>query len=440
MTDFLDDKKDKHMRTAKQQQEMTLETLELPPGYRVEVEDPARWSEEERRQVGWAVAAAVGEGVDWVQVRERALEGTALQVGQTLRVRPPEVRPPESNDTEGAIHVVQPGETLYRIARQYGVSVRAIQRWNGLEDANLAVGQQLRVRPPDAPPETAEASPDDTLTARADSAAATPDTSTALPPPPSTRPDTVAVAQDPVRERPEPPRRSFVETMQPVEPVPAEKTLIGQPIDPLQHGTHVIQPGDTFFSLAARYGTTVDSLFALNGEFTDPLPPGRVVRLPERFAVPSHTVQAEEDIYAIAAQYGVSVRALRTANALDTTAVESGQRLQIPGRTAPDPPDRALPVPEARGPVVIYPETFEGRLTASGAPYDPSALIVSHPALPFGSVVLLTNPATGQSTFARVVDRGPVQDEMLVDVSAAVAERLGIERGSNQVIELRVVR
>ena len=29
MTDFLDDKKDKHMRTAKQQQEMTLETLEL---------------------------------------------------------------------------------------------------------------------------------------------------------------------------------------------------------------------------------------------------------------------------------------------------------------------------------------------------------------------------------------------------------------------------
>ncbi len=38
----------------------TLETLELPPGYRVELEDRRTWSEEERGQVWWAVAAAVG--------------------------------------------------------------------------------------------------------------------------------------------------------------------------------------------------------------------------------------------------------------------------------------------------------------------------------------------------------------------------------------------
>lgn len=369
------------------------------------------------------------------------LSNSSVQVGQTLRVRPPGMRLPDASAADSAVHVVERGETLYGVAQQHGVSVQAIQRWNNLADVAVRAGQRLRVRPPvegSAPPSEA-----DTLAARADTAAS-PDTSTALPPPPAARPDTEAGERerDPSAGETGPPSqsRSFVETMRPVEPVPAEKTLIGEPIDPLQHGTYVIQRGDTFYSIAARYGTTGDSLFALNNRFADPLPPGRVVRLPERFSVPSHTVRSGESIYDIAAQYGVSVRTLRTANALDTTEVAAGQRLQIPGRTAPEPPVRELPLPDARGPVVHYPETFEGRLTASGIPYDSEALVVSHPTFSFGTIVLLTNPAAGRSTFAKVVDRGPVEDAMLVDVSDAVAEQLGIERGSNQPIELRVVR
>ena len=45
----------------------------------------------------------------------------------------------------GIIHVVKPGETLYRIGRRYGVSVEKIKKWNKLPDEIIEVGQKLLV-------------------------------------------------------------------------------------------------------------------------------------------------------------------------------------------------------------------------------------------------------------------------------------------------------
>jgi LysM repeat protein len=47
--------------------------------------------------------------------------------------------------TGGLIHVVKPGETLYRISRRYGVSVDKIKKWNKLPDEIIEVGQKLLV-------------------------------------------------------------------------------------------------------------------------------------------------------------------------------------------------------------------------------------------------------------------------------------------------------
>ena len=47
--------------------------------------------------------------------------------------------------TGGNIHVVKPGETLYRISRRYGVSVDKIKKWNKLPDEIIEVGQKLVV-------------------------------------------------------------------------------------------------------------------------------------------------------------------------------------------------------------------------------------------------------------------------------------------------------
>jgi len=47
--------------------------------------------------------------------------------------------------TGGEVHVVKPGETLYRISRRYGVSVDKIKKWNKLPDEIIEVGQKLIV-------------------------------------------------------------------------------------------------------------------------------------------------------------------------------------------------------------------------------------------------------------------------------------------------------
>jgi hypothetical protein len=44
-----------------------------------------------------------------------------------------------------AIHVVKPGETLYRISRQHGVTVDKVRKWNKLPDDIIEVGQKLIV-------------------------------------------------------------------------------------------------------------------------------------------------------------------------------------------------------------------------------------------------------------------------------------------------------
>ena len=43
------------------------------------------------------------------------------------------------------VHVVKPGETLYRISRRYGVAVDKVRKWNKLPDDIIEVGQKLIV-------------------------------------------------------------------------------------------------------------------------------------------------------------------------------------------------------------------------------------------------------------------------------------------------------
>jgi hypothetical protein len=42
-------------------------------------------------------------------------------------------------------HEVRPGETLFRLARQYGVNVETLRHWNHLQDDVIEVGQKLVV-------------------------------------------------------------------------------------------------------------------------------------------------------------------------------------------------------------------------------------------------------------------------------------------------------
>ncbi|KAA3602176.1 MAG: LysM peptidoglycan-binding domain-containing protein [Calditrichaeota bacterium] len=72
-----------------------------------------------------------------------ALQSNNLKVGQKLKI---ETSKKLSSTTQsGEIHKVKSGENLSLIAQKYGVSVKDLKNWNGLPNSKLKVGQKLKV-------------------------------------------------------------------------------------------------------------------------------------------------------------------------------------------------------------------------------------------------------------------------------------------------------
>jgi len=123
--------------------------------------------------------------------------------------------PVSRREARAAVHVVQRGETLSKIAWQHRVDAQELANWNGVVDPDaLRVGQRLRLVPPRgyvalpaAPPvrQQASASPPPTPTRAAAPRPSTPPARSASPPAqrPSTAPPTRS-ASPPARQGPAP--------------------------------------------------------------------------------------------------------------------------------------------------------------------------------------------------------------------------------------------
>jgi rare lipoprotein A len=98
--------------------------------------------------------------------------------------------------------------------------------------------------------------------------------------------------------------------------------------------------------------------------------------------------------------------------------------VQAPLSARPSNPPKAIKV--WSGVASWYGGEFDGRTTASGQMYDMFAATAAHPWLPFGSLLRVTNPKTGQSQIVRINDRGPFMGDRELDVSFIVASRLGL--------------
>ena len=79
-----------------------------------------------------------------------------------------------------------------------------------------------------------------------------------------------------------------------------------------------------------------------------------------------------------------------------------------------------------------------GRPTASGEPMDPGALTAAHRTLPFGTIVEVTNLATGVTVQVRINDRGPFVGSRVIDLSHEAARRLGMVREGVAPVRLTV--
>ncbi len=333
----------------------------------------------------------------------------------------------DTSDAPATTYTVQDDDTLYNISRRFGTSVRQLMRWNDLDTPDIKIGQTLQVRPPnrpDAPPAS-----------RQDHSEAEPETDHPSAGRSEDRTSTDRGSTDRA-DRNTPPDRSAL----------SRRTSSGRDAPRRRVSSRGTPPGtvsatsnDTFVDLAIRYGTTADTLFALNDSLRAPLPPGRTIQLPDRYGPPSHVVKEGDTMYSIAGEYGVSVRALQDANNLENTSIQPGQKLRVPNRGPSSTELSRTPRPDTTGAVALYPAAFSGRLTASGTTYAPDTFVGSHPSLPYGSVVLLSHPDTRNHCFVEIIDRGPLEDNVLMDVSDAVARQLGVDPGARTNLELRVI-
>ncbi|MGB8262167.1 MAG: septal ring lytic transglycosylase RlpA family protein [Terracidiphilus sp.] len=92
------------------------------------------------------------------------------------------------------------------------------------------------------------------------------------------------------------------------------------------------------------------------------------------------------------------------------------------------------PIHSEQGLATWYTAPYKGRRTASGQVFRDSAMTAAHRTLPMGSLVVVTNLRTGESSPMRIDDRGPFVDGRIVDLTIAAAKATGVFRvGTAQV-------
>jgi LysM repeat protein len=114
-----------------------------------------------------------------------------------------------------------------------------------------------------------------------------------------------------------------------------------------QGGVHVVRYGDTLYSIARRYGTSVNAIMRTNG-----LSNRNFIWVGQRLTIPGsggssssgggssggsgggsvYVVRRGDTLYSIARRYGTSVQAIVNTNRLrNASFIYAGQRLTIPG-------------------------------------------------------------------------------------------------------------
>jgi peptidoglycan endopeptidase LytF len=202
---------------------------------------------------------------------------------------------------KGIYHTVKPNETLYGISKRYGKNYLKVARWNGISSPyELKVGQRLRLTPPQQKKQM---------------------------PLQYSRADTGSVVgnQDTGNDK--------------------------------RPTSHIVQRGDTLYSLARRYGCTIGDLIYWNGlkppsylllqgrrlRVAPPSPANKRPKKPSARIV-SHIVQSGDTIETIAQHYGYTVEEIARWNGLEPPYdLSGGRRLRIapPQQTAPPPTSMA---------------------------------------------------------------------------------------------------
>ncbi|MEW5767523.1 MAG: LysM peptidoglycan-binding domain-containing protein [bacterium] len=202
---------------------------------------------------------------------------------------------------EKRYHVVRRGETLWKIAGKYGVSLKTLKGANRLRSNSLRAGQKLVIP----------------------GAAGHSIASTAGSPEPEVAPS--SSGYDSVSSSP---------------PAVRQKVAASSSQAPLQSAsTHVVKRGESLWEIAKKYGVSWKALKHANNLCSNRLRAGQKLTIPNSNPSISsyHIVERGQSLWEIANKYGVSVKTLKQANYLRSNRLRVGQKLTIPDSSASIP-------------------------------------------------------------------------------------------------------
>jgi len=157
------------------------------------------------------------------------------------------------------VYVVKKGDTLYGISNQYGVSVTELANLNNVTAETLQIGQNLII------PSKSGINPDNMF-------------------------------------------------------------------------LYTVKKGDSLYSIAMKYDIDVNSIKNLNYLTSDSIYVGQVIRIPEIYTKPedmyvpqfvNYTVKKGDSLYSIASSYGTTIDAIMRDNGLTSSKISIGQNIKI---------------------------------------------------------------------------------------------------------------
>lgn len=204
----------------------------------------------------WSIANANGTTIDEL-VNLNDLVTNNIYAGQVLKIPNSGgsgAAFPEINET----YTVQKGDTLYSIALKYNTSIPNLISKNNLTNTNISVGDVLLI--------------------------------------------------------------------------PSDVESTGDNNDVITNSTYVVNPGDTLYSLSKKYGVSINDLINANNLTSDILVAGTNLIIPTNDNQSSnlYVVQSGDTLWSIARKYNTTVNDIRMVNNLTSDLLSIGQTLIIP--------------------------------------------------------------------------------------------------------------
>ena len=198
-------------------------------------------------------------------------------------------------------YTVKSGDSLWSISKKYGITVDELKEANNLTSNLLSIGQNLLI-----PTQETDVTTDEYVVIKGDTL--------------------YAIANK---------FGTTVDNLKSINNLTTDSLAIGQilkiPSDTSSTETYKVKKGDTLYGIAQKYNTTVDELKSLNNLTSNTLSIGQELKIPgNKTEYVTYTVKKGDTLYSIAREFGTTVSAITELNNLSTTVLSIGQKLLLP--------------------------------------------------------------------------------------------------------------